>query len=498
MNTRFGRGRWRPLPLFRIVQSSGKVRLISDARRGGHNEMTSEEEAIFVPTADFVPEAARMYANAVAEGPWSEGEGVLPEWAHMTISTEDLDEAYGQCPVERSHLRFAVVCWYSVEHKAWRFAESVGLVFGFRSAVPSFNRWPLLMSALGRRIFALIVTNYFDDFCDLEGRRAAVSGKLCLAKAAAFVGGAFGISKSMPPGAQRPFVGILNRLDLVDSLGVVTCEPRDQLRQDIEEEANERLRTRVCTAAQASKLRGRAGFASTNLFARCGRLCMGPLKQRQYFDKGRAVKEGSQLESALKHLARVVPVAVPRSISVWTGSEPPVLVYSDASWPSYMDGEDSVKIPRVGWVVMIPGRQPLGFTCVVNHSILSRLAPRRQQIMALEAFAAVAAPWTSPELFQGRDILWFIDNESAISSLVRGSSRPEDVDNIAAMATVQALQLSFRPWYEWIDSKSNPSDGLSRAGAADEWTVAQGWQVTDLGDIPWDDLFHALAPLEFY
>ena len=183
---------------------------------------------------------------------------------------------------------------------------------------------------------------------------------------------------------------------------------------------------------------------------------------------------------------------------MWSAEAEPILVYSDAAWPSEMDGESAITVPRIGWVVMIPGHQPQAFTCVANASIISRLAPRKQQIMALEAFAAVAAPWISPELFQGRDILWFIDNESAISSLVRGSSRPEDIDHIAAMATVQALRHSFRPWYEWIDSKSNPSDGLSRLGAEDPWTVAQGWHVTDLGDKPWDKLFSDLAPLYAY
>ena len=65
--------------------------------------MTSEDEAIFVPTADFVPEAVKLYANAVAEGPWSEGPEIIPEWAHVTMSTEDLDDAYGQCPVAPEH-----------------------------------------------------------------------------------------------------------------------------------------------------------------------------------------------------------------------------------------------------------------------------------------------------------------------------------------------------------------------------------------------------------
>ena len=71
------------MPLFRIVQASGKERLISDARKGKHNEMVTEEETIYVPSADFIPEALRVMYEAIAKGPWSEGEdavaSVLPD-----------------------------------------------------------------------------------------------------------------------------------------------------------------------------------------------------------------------------------------------------------------------------------------------------------------------------------------------------------------------------------------------------------------------------------
>eukprot|EP00974_Lingulodinium_polyedra_P027383 2645858-Lingulodinium_polyedra.AAC.1 len=55
----FGRGQWRPMPLFRTVQASGKARLIADGRRGGHNDATSEEETLWIISVDFVAEAAR-------------------------------------------------------------------------------------------------------------------------------------------------------------------------------------------------------------------------------------------------------------------------------------------------------------------------------------------------------------------------------------------------------------------------------------------------------
>ncbi len=46
-----------------------------------------------------------------------------------------------------------------------------------------------------------------------------------------------------------------------------------------------------------------------------------------------------------------------------------------------------------------------------------------------------------------------------------------------------------------MDSAANPSDGLSRDGYFDEWTLAQGWSLEQLSIPPWDEL-HSLAFIE--
>ena len=48
---------------------------------------------------------------------------------------------------------------------------------------------------------------------------------------------------------------------------------------------------------------------------------------------------------------------------------------------------------------------PVGYSCVVNDSILMWFADRTQQILAVEAFAAIAAPWIRPDLFRDQDVM---------------------------------------------------------------------------------------------
>ena len=68
------------------------------------------------------------------------------------------------------------------------------------------------------------------------------------------------------------------------------------------------------------------------------------------------------------------------------------------------------------------------------------------------------------EMFAGRDVVWFVDNEGACSTLIRGACRPEEISGIAECSSILAARLGVRIWYEWIDTKANPSDGLSRLG----------------------------------
>ena len=61
---------------------------------------------------------------------------------------------------------------------------------------------------------------------------------------------------------------------------------------------------------------------------------------------------------------------------------------------------------------------------IAGKSILDHLIVRKQQILAVEAFAAAAAPWISPEIFSHRESIWFVDNAAAVSTLIRGSAKP--------------------------------------------------------------------------
>ena len=91
-------------------------------------------------------------------------------------------------------------------------------------------------------------------------------------------------------------------------------------------------------------------------------------------------------------------------------------------------------------------------------------------------------------LLRSRDVLWFIDNESAAAASIRGASREPDVELIVQVAHLLWLHLGCRVWLEWIDSHSNPADGLSRAGLEGSWTKRQNWALSEAEHFPWKGL----------
>ena len=88
-----------------------------------------------------------------------------------------------------------------------------------------------------------------------------------------------------------------------------------------------------------------------------------------------------------------------------------------------------------------------------------------------------------PHQLRRSDAIFFIDNEAACAAMIRGSSKEPDVGAIVNAVHWLLYQADCRAWFEWIDSSSNCSDGLSRDGLKDAWTLAQKWNLK-AGEVP--------------
>jgi hypothetical protein len=70
---------------------------------------------------------------------------------------------------------------------------------------------------------------------------------------------------------------------------------------------------------------------------------------------------------------------------------------------------------------------------------------------------------------------WFIDNVSALMSLVKGRSRVRDLDEISLIIHMVLFSLKCCVFFEYVESAANWSDGISRSGTLDTWHREHGF-----------------------
>ena len=116
-----------------------------------------------------------------------------------------------------------------------------------------------------------------------------------------------------------------------------------------------------------------------------------------------------------------------------------------------------------GAVIDSPNLDTLLFTAwVVPPAVVGTWLPKATQIGQLEIFAGPVALDTWPGLLQDRQVIHFVDNDSATSCLVKGYSPKEDSCKLVGDYWLRAASLRSSMYVDRCESKSNISDGPSR------------------------------------
>ena len=94
-------------------------------------------------------------------------------------------------------------------------------------------------------------------------------------------------------------------------------------------------------------------------------------------------------------------------------------------------------------------------------------------IFELEAIGPLVILATWPNLMTDRLWLHFIDNTAAQASMVKGSSSVMSGDLLVGHTWDYIARRRVIPWFDRVDSKSNPVDGLSRGDRSGPWSRVQ-------------------------
>ena len=115
---------------------------------------------------------------------------------------------------------------------------------------------------------------------------------------------------------------------------------------------------------------------------------------------------------------------------------------------------------------------------------MQAIADGQQPIALCECAMLPIVLLVEAEALRFRDILWFVDNTAALGAVVRGVSSNPMLEKLVALHWSVCFRFRCRVRVEYIDSKSNWADGISRTFQADEFAARHSFSIRELGFDP--------------
>ena len=454
------------LPRFPIREKHGgatafKVRMVDDCKLGGQNAEAATSSAHRPADLDMWVLLLRILG------------GVYPE--PLSAFTSDFKAAYRQvaaCPHQAE--RFAIASW-DTDKNCIVFGLAVSQMFGSSLSPLNFSRFPDWCATLMATLFGVIMAQCVDDLLAPERKRYVQSAYRCWRVVADLTGWDVPDEKSPPPSQSLRTLGATTDLRDFPRKAIMLRVAKDRV-AELTQQILEIHKARYLRSALAGKLFGRLMFCSSQYFGRLGRSMIRAYNRRQHETAHNGWNR--QLESACRFWLRNLPQGRPREVPMDFASKRFVV--------SYSDGEGSTA--GVGVAIWSEGEETeAGY--LKTPPAIRRLWSRQREIggehydiLEIEALgpALVLATW--PDRL--RDALWvhFIDNENALMALVRGGSSVHSADLLASWVAERTAEVGAWAWFDRVDTKSNPVDGLSRGDMSGPWKLVPIKFPTSLRD----------------
>ena len=96
---------------------------------------------------------------------------------------------------------------------------------------------------------------------------------------------------------------------------------------------------------------------------------------------------------------------------------------------------------------------------------------RFNDIYEVEAIGPLLVLHNWGRVLAGRLWFRFIDNAAALATLVRGASSVSSCERIAGLTWSRIVGFNCFPWFDRVESSSNPTDGPSRGKLVGPWVL---------------------------
>jgi hypothetical protein len=364
--------------------------------------------------------------------------------------------AYKQIPMDAMHASLTVIIVYDIRANRWRFVISHALLFGLSGAVLQFNRVPTFIVALARRWLAIMTHAFFDDFRIIDFDCERQSAVRWFDKLVELLGWTFDKEKAQTGLNVLPMLGNLERYSDIGFSESLIVEAKPERLRDMEDLIDTVLANKECLSGTAASIRGRSLHLSLTRPGKTGRL---PIPSIDAIAENRNFGWSEGLEADLLFLRQQLASKHIRKYRLTNSIVLAPRLWSDASF-SVINGRPFMRI----CCICATTSAAKGIVYDTDEAFFRKLCTRKSQIAVGELMGVMIALLIFGDVLRGSSAIAFIDNMSALHSIVNGSSSTADIKLLAHCFSLIACDLELTIWLEYVNTLSNCSDGGSRVG----------------------------------
>ena len=458
-------GCWIPSKRFGVKQGQ-KIRAVDDFSEFLINASMTSTERLQLFGIDEVVNTARAFmgssfleVNEDFTEVWGNSSlrRCAGPWKSLQGRALDLKAAYKQLARNPKDAWASILAVWNPHSGEVEYYESVALPFGSVCAVMAFNRVARALRLILSELFMLVNTNFFDDFCQLETDELCSSSWSTAELVMQLLGWKISLSedKRMPFGKEFPMLGAVVDLSL-SRQGLLRVRNKPSRITDIGEMVHEICERDSTPLSSLETLKGRLLYAAGHTFGRCTQLAIQMVSRLAR--RGPMVLLDTDFKDVIMSAFKTLSAAPPREVRGWSG-RPPIVIFTDGACEN--DGEEvthgaTLYDPESGASLMFGDSVPDAWLAKWRSS------GKRQLICQAELFPLLVAKATWFEILQHRSIMWFIDNNAALSAAIRAFSPVLENYELLVLNSQLDVQLQSLHWYSRLPSKSNLSDEASR------------------------------------
>ncbi|CAE7311739.1 unnamed protein product, partial [Symbiodinium sp. CCMP2592] len=445
----FGHSNWGIIPRFVLEQGlEKKIRPIDDGHASQVNKAFTSLIKLELQGADFVAGLALLISQAEKER--SERLGVAArKWVGRTL---DLSKAYKQLGVLPQHRDIAVIC-HPNENGEPQFFIANALMFGLTSSVYGFVRVARSLHFLLAKVLKIPSANYFDDYPLFTLRDGAHELDGLTSEFLELLGWRFAQTGVKGQPYEEAFTVLGMQLDI------------SRLHEGAAVLANKEGRVK-----RISEMLGSI-FDKGALGRHEAQVLLGLLNYASGFFAGRSLKPAchfllslvrgkrqtaAEIKRFCKTTQAVLSTTPPRVLRIFD-PRPPIHVWTDGAWEDPWAGIGAVVLDTLDDSARV-------FAGCVPAKLLERwkLDVGSQLICEIELYALVTLRRMLQNSLCNRRVIFWLDNEAARTSAIKGLSQSESMYRLAHYLAVIEAEAPCIAWYERVPSFSNIADPPSR------------------------------------